>query len=112
MDALYRAADLFVLCSLKEMMPIALLEASASGLPTLVNHHPVLQWMVGPGGLGIDMAGAGTLAAEIGRLVGEPSERRRLGEAARRHCVDAFGTDQVLAQILNYYRFVLGEPNA
>ena len=47
MPELYRAADLFVLCSLKEMMPIALLEATASGLPSLVNRHPVVEWMVG-----------------------------------------------------------------
>ena len=32
MADLYRAADLFVLCSLKEMMPIALIEAGASRL--------------------------------------------------------------------------------
>ena len=49
MPELYRAADIFVLCSLKEMMPIALLEATASGLPCLVNRHPVVHWMVGHG---------------------------------------------------------------
>jgi glycosyltransferase involved in cell wall biosynthesis len=47
MPELYRAMDVFVLTSLFEMMPIALLEALASGLPCLVNRHPVLEWMVG-----------------------------------------------------------------
>ncbi len=50
MPDLYRAMDVFVLPSLFEMMPIALLEALASGVPCVVNHHPVLEWMVGSGG--------------------------------------------------------------
>jgi len=47
MPDLYHVMDVFVLTSLFEMMPIALLEALASGLPCLVNRHPVLEWMVG-----------------------------------------------------------------
>lgn len=47
MPELYRCMDVFVLTSLFEMMPIALLEALASGLPCLVNRHPVLEWMIG-----------------------------------------------------------------
>jgi len=51
-----------LLCSLKEMMPIALLEAIASGLPCIVNRHPVLEWITGPGGEAIDMTQTGALA--------------------------------------------------
>jgi len=47
MPDLYRVMDVFVLTSLFEMMPIALLEALASGLPCVVNKHPVLEWMIG-----------------------------------------------------------------
>jgi len=47
MPDLLRAMDVFVLASLFEMMPIALLEALASGLPCVVNQHPVLEWMTG-----------------------------------------------------------------
>ena len=50
MPDLYRSADVFALTSLMEMMPIALIEATASGLPCLVNKHPVLEWISGPGG--------------------------------------------------------------
>ena len=49
MPDLYRVMDVFVLTSLFEMMPIALLEALASGLPCVVNQHPVLEWMIGAG---------------------------------------------------------------
>jgi glycosyltransferase involved in cell wall biosynthesis len=47
MQDLHRTADIMVLGSLFEMMPIAVLEALATGLPVLCNNHPVLAWMVG-----------------------------------------------------------------
>jgi glycosyltransferase involved in cell wall biosynthesis len=50
MPDLYRCMDVFVLTSLFEMMPIALLEALASGVPCLVNKHPVVMWMIGAEG--------------------------------------------------------------
>ena len=65
MPQLYRTADAFVLGSLMEMMPIALLEASASGLPCLVHRHPLLEWMVGPGGVVADISAPGALAAQL-----------------------------------------------
>jgi 1,2-diacylglycerol 3-alpha-glucosyltransferase len=106
MPELYRLADVFVLCSLKEMMPIALLEATATGLPCLVNRHPVVEWMVGPGGAALDLAAPGALAAALGRLAADPDQRRELGRRARRHCLDHFSKDRVVGQILDYYRFV------
>jgi glycosyltransferase involved in cell wall biosynthesis len=107
MPELYRLADAFVLCSLKEMMPIALLEATASGLPCLVNRHPVVQWMIGAGGEAIDMADPGELAAAMDKLLTDPAGRARLGQRARQHCLEHFGRDRVVDQILHYYQFVL-----
>jgi glycosyltransferase involved in cell wall biosynthesis len=107
MQDLYRAADLFVLTSLKEMMPVALLEASASGLPCLVHRHPVLQWMIGPGGEAIDMEAAGTLAAAFNRWLSDKATLRNAGAAAREPCVRMFGQRPVLDQILTYYEQVL-----
>ena len=66
------------------MMPIALLEATASGLPCLVHRHPVMEWIIGPGGQAIDMAADGALAAAMECLLRDPARRRQLGRAARR----------------------------
>src|SRR5262245_23408426 len=79
MPELYRTADVFALCSLFEMMPIALIEATASGLPCVVNRHPVMQWMTGPGGTWIDMAEPGGLAAALGRLLADWHRREQQG---------------------------------
>jgi glycosyltransferase involved in cell wall biosynthesis len=106
MPELYRVADVFVLCSLKEMMPIALLEATASGLPCLVHNHPVVRWMIGEGGEAIDMAASGNLAASLHSLLDDADKRQRLGASARQHCLANFGCDEVLKRILAYYDFV------
>jgi glycosyltransferase involved in cell wall biosynthesis len=106
MPELYRTADVFALCSLKEMMPIALLEASASGLPGLVNRHPVAEWILGPGGEAIDMKAPGALVKALRTLLCDPERRRSLGEQARQHCLENFSRDRVVDQILDYYRFV------
>jgi glycosyltransferase involved in cell wall biosynthesis len=108
MPELYRAADLFVLCSLFEMMPIALLEATASGLPCVTHGHPVMGWMTGPGGRAADMAAPGALAAALADLLADDAGRARLGAAARAHCEAHFGTDAVVGQILAYYETVCG----
>jgi 1,2-diacylglycerol 3-alpha-glucosyltransferase len=108
MPELYRAADLFALCSLFEMMPIALIEAAASGLPCVVNRHPILEWMTGPGGAPIDMAAPGGLATTVAVLLTDTTRRLELGRAARAHCLANFSCDAVVKQILSYYQSVMG----
>lgn len=109
MPELYRAADLFTLGSLKEMMPIALLEATASGVPCVVHQHPVMQWMIGPGGWPVDMSREGALAEQIAQVHDQSGLRRLLQVRARRHCAANFGREAVVDQICDYYRFVAGD---
>ena len=106
MPAIYRAADVFALCSLKEMMPIALLEAGASGLPCLVSRHPVVTWMAGPGGEGVEMERPGALAGAL-RAYLHKGYRQGVGEAARRHTVESFSKDAIVQQDLAMYRDVV-----
>ena len=108
MADLYRASDLFVLCSLSEMLGIVLLEASATGLPCLVHRHPVLEWVVGPGGRAILMDEPGALAAAMGDLLADLGSRETLGNLARAYSVAQFGSERVVDQILDYYSTVLG----
>lgn len=103
---LYRAANVFVLGSLFEMMPIAVLEAVASGLPCLVNRHPVLEWMVGMGGKTLDLQVSGALAKGLREVLTDAGLRRRLGTLGRDYGMAMFSRDRVVDQILDYYQFV------
>ncbi len=106
MAELYRIADVFVLASLFEMMPMALLEAGASGLPCVVHDDATLRWMTGVGGMPIDMRDAAALGEVLHRLLSDEGERRRIGQAARRHALAEFGTDVIVDRILDYYAAV------
>ncbi len=112
MANLYRTADVFTLGSLKEMMPIALLEATASGLPCIVNQHPVMQWMIGPGGITADLDHENRWADTMALLLKNQQRREELGQLARAHCLQNFSRDRVIDRILQYYDFVLKHDNA
>jgi 1,2-diacylglycerol 3-alpha-glucosyltransferase len=103
MAELYRLADVFALSSLREMMPIAILEAIASGLPCLVHRHPILEWMIGPGGEAIDMTSRGSLTSALSRMLRNDARRRILSGFARDHCLSNFEKHTVIRQYLSYY---------
>ena len=107
MPQLYRMADVFVLCSLKEMLANASLEALASGLPCLMHREPVAEWVIGAGGWTLDMTAEGALAGAIARLQDQPA-RRRAAEAARQQARKQFAKDVVLEQQVAMYREALG----
>lgn len=65
---LCRASDAFVLASLYEGLPRALVEASALGLPCLVHSYPVSDYALGPHAYSADLTRPGSLAALISQL--------------------------------------------
>jgi glycosyltransferase involved in cell wall biosynthesis len=86
MPALYESSDLLLLPSYGEGLPIALLEAMASGLPVVtcpVNAIPEV--MRDPeNGRFVPPGDPGALAAAIRELALDPALRRRIGAANRR----------------------------
>ncbi|MEM8670149.1 MAG: glycosyltransferase [Planctomycetota bacterium] len=106
MASLYRAADMLVHGSFKEMMPQALLEATGSGLPCIIHAHPVMQWMIADGGVAVDQRVDGSVAQAIIRLTENHQERKAMAKNARDHCVANFSREVVIDQITNYYRRV------
>jgi 1,2-diacylglycerol 3-alpha-glucosyltransferase len=54
-EDLLDASDVFVLASLWEALPNALIEAMARGLPCIAHHHPVMQYAVGDQGYALDL---------------------------------------------------------
>ena len=106
MPYLYQAADIFALASLHEMMPIAMLEALASGLPIACNDTPTMRWMAGPAGEPNDISAEGALAAQLLRLT-DPVERSRFSWQARAHAERTFSEPVVIPQMLQMYGEVM-----
>jgi glycosyltransferase involved in cell wall biosynthesis len=111
MPQFYRAADVFALASLHEMMPIAVLEALASGLPIACNDTPVLRWMVGDAGCLTDIATPGMLAGQMEALA-HVEVRRRRASTARTRAETLFSADAVMPQMLEMYTQVLDRSGA
>ena len=69
--AAYRAADAFVLASLREGFGIACLEALMSGLPCVVHDNPTTAYLFGPHGYRADLTHAGALTPLLAAALGE-----------------------------------------
>jgi 1,2-diacylglycerol 3-alpha-glucosyltransferase len=106
LPSLYRAADVFAIASLHEMMPIVTLEALASGLPISCNATPILTWITGPAGYPEDISQPGGLVRQWERLT-DCRLRAELAERARLHAENTFAEPVVLRQMVEMYDAVL-----
>lgn len=111
MPDLYRAADVFVLCSLEEILGIAFLEAMACGIPSIGHTYPVTEWVIGGGGECIDMNREGMLTAALRGYVSRERRQER-GTLARERMVRMFSEGVVVQQILRMYEEVISTASA
>jgi glycosyltransferase involved in cell wall biosynthesis len=105
-----RASDVFAFPSRREGMPNVVLEAMATGLPSVLTPFVGLSPELGADGaeyLLAPMEGEG-LAAALESLLRDPALRRRVGEAARRHVVRTMSLEAVLDRFARLYREVAG----
>jgi glycosyltransferase involved in cell wall biosynthesis len=81
--ALLRAADLAVLPSDAEALPMSLLEAMALGTPVVATDVGDVPWLLEAvgGGICVPVADEAAFTAACGRLLADGELRRRLGEA-------------------------------
>jgi glycosyltransferase involved in cell wall biosynthesis len=89
---LLAGADVFVLPSASEGMPVSVLEAMAAGLPVVASRVGGLAEQVvdGETGVLVSPGDADELAGALARLLRDPELRRRLGEAGRVRAEQAF----------------------
>lgn len=108
---LLSGAQIFVLLSNYEGLPVSVLEAMRAGLPVIATNvggvseeveHGVTGFLVSPGDLGSVVAGLTT-------LVHNPSLRRQMGKEGRRKFLTEFTIEQMLAQTEAVYVSVSSE---
>ncbi len=78
------ASDVLVLTSQHEGFGVPAIEAMTQGVPVVANRVGALPEVVGDGGLLVDATDPSALAGAVTSVLGEPSLRENLAQAARR----------------------------
>jgi glycosyltransferase involved in cell wall biosynthesis len=107
--ARYREADVFVMTSEREGMPLALLEAMASGLPVVASDVQGLREFVGGVGLLVSDRSPAGFAEQIERLIDDRALRTKLGEASIA-AVQSRRWDALAGDVLEAYELAGGRP--
>lgn len=115
---LYRAADFFVLPAVHDRkgnvdgLPNVILEGMASGLPILASAVSGIPLAVSDGeqGLLVEEQSSEQLVAALKSLLGSPSERARMGAAARRKACEELTWEVVAGRYRQAYEMALGRP--
>lgn len=103
---LLQNADIFVLPSHAEGLPVSMLEAMANGLPIVASTVGAIPTVITDGMEGfLFQAGNHTqLLTALHRLVADSELRITMGEAARNRCRSEFGIDSTVDKLLVLYQ--------
>jgi len=105
-SSLLAAADMFLLTSISEGIPLTVIEAMAAHLPVVATAVGGVPEMVDEGVTGF-LTNEGddkTLAARIVRLASDPAERRTMGTAGRKKADRQFSLHSMMEAYRGLYR--------
>ncbi|WP_431952207.1 glycosyltransferase family 4 protein [Actinacidiphila sp. bgisy167] len=104
---LVRSAQVACVPSLYEGFSLPAAEAMATGTPLVATTGGAIPEVAGPDGetcLAVPPGEPGALAAALGRLLGDPGLRRRLGLAGRERVLTRFTWERAAAGTVAHYR--------
>lgn len=104
--------DIFVLPSLWEGMPIALIEAQAAGLPAVASRIVGNRDVIVHGVTGFLASNDAELEHYTRRLIDDPQLRERMGTAAAKHALARFGDARLFRSYVGIYRRLLSPVHA
>lgn len=105
----YQAADIFVLPSLEEGLPLVILQAMASGLPVVATQETGIADLITAAGEAVMVPSrdAGALAEALAQLAAQPELRRAMGAAGRRRVEAGYSWADYGARALSLYAGLL-----
>jgi glycosyltransferase involved in cell wall biosynthesis len=114
MDSWYRRFDIYAISSMREGLPVALLEAMAHGLPVVATDVGAMSETVsdGEGGLIVVPGEPEKLANALARLLDDPDLRDQLGQGARQRIADHYSVEKVARLHEATYRQLLAGKKA
>jgi glycosyltransferase involved in cell wall biosynthesis len=109
MPRLFASADVVVLPSLAEGLPLSLLEAMAAGTPVVATAIGGTDEAVEDGitGLLVPPSDAPALAAAVERVLADPEEARRRAEAGAARVASLFAADRMVERVEALYEELL-----
>lgn len=112
-EHLYPACDVTVLSSYHEGTPNVLLESMACGVPVVATRVCDNEYIVKEGEAGylVDVDDDATMADRIGRVLGDCTQRREMGQNARQWVCDEFSTKRLAEKMADVYTELLSRGN-
>jgi len=100
------ASDLFILPSLWEGLPMALIEAMASGLPVVATDVSGTTQVMEDGKTGIlvQPGQSNELELAVGKILGDPETAKKMGEASRLRVEKLFSAQKQANEYLELYK--------
>lgn len=101
-----RLSDIFVLPTLREGLPNVLLEAMATGLPSIITNLPgVTDWIVEDSKTGVLLSppSKDKLVHELEDLIADGAGRQEIGRAAREFIEHNFSAPTMASKVLQLY---------
>jgi colanic acid/amylovoran biosynthesis glycosyltransferase len=101
----YDCADIFVLSSFAEGVPVVLMEAMAKEIPVISTRITGIPELIehGRSGLLVSASDAQSLADAIQRLIHDPELRKRLGAEGREKILDEYDLDKNIQGMIEFF---------
>lgn len=105
-------ADIYILPSHYEGMPISIIESMAAGLPTIATTVGGITDMLvhNKTGLLVPPGNPDALATAIRTLIHSSSSRLQMGYYARELSRSKYDIEQIVPQLLEFYRYIESQP--